>query len=102
VSSTHGEQQVARRAYLRIARFFASLRAKAEQLDAVQRWYRILARHCENICAAPDPACAPAAGLTPPATVANRDANCRRAWSQLPDLGLKATGWPIKSACREV
>ncbi len=26
----------------RIARFFASLRAKAEQLDAVQRWYRIL------------------------------------------------------------
>src|SRR6516164_6214561 len=42
VSSTHGEQQVARRAYLRIARFFASLREKAEQLDAVQRWYRIL------------------------------------------------------------
>jgi hypothetical protein len=42
VSSTHGEQQVARRAYLRIARFFASLRAKAEQLDAVQRWYLIL------------------------------------------------------------
>jgi hypothetical protein len=41
-SSTHGEQQVARRAYLRIARFFASLRAKAEQLDAVERWYRIL------------------------------------------------------------
>ena len=35
-------RQVARRAYLRIARFFASLRAKAEQLDAVQRWYRIL------------------------------------------------------------
>jgi hypothetical protein len=29
-------------AYLRIARFFAGLRAKAEQLDAVQRWYRIL------------------------------------------------------------
>ena len=42
VSSTHGEQQTARRAYLRIARFFAGLRAKAEQLDAVQRWYRIL------------------------------------------------------------
>jgi len=42
VSSTHGEQQTARQAYLRIARFFASLRAKAEQLDAVQRWYRIL------------------------------------------------------------
>ncbi len=28
--------------FLRIARFFAGLRAKAEQLDAVQRWYRIL------------------------------------------------------------
>ena len=42
VSSTHGEQQAARRAYLRIARFFARLREKAEQLDAVQRWYRIL------------------------------------------------------------
>ena len=38
----HGEQQTARRAYLRIARFFAGLREKAEQLDAVQRWYRIL------------------------------------------------------------
>src|SRR5262249_50265987 len=42
VSSTHGEQQAARRAYLRIARFFDGLRAKAEQLDTVQRWYRIL------------------------------------------------------------
>ena len=42
MSSTHGEQQTARRAYLRIARFFAGLREKAEQLDAVQRWYRIL------------------------------------------------------------
>jgi hypothetical protein len=42
VSSTHGEQQAARRAYVRIAQFFAQLRVKAEQLDAVQRWYRIL------------------------------------------------------------
>src|SRR5215472_10069769 len=42
VSSTHGEQQAARRAYVRIAQFFAQLREKAEQLDAVQRWYRIL------------------------------------------------------------
>ena len=42
MSSTHGEQQAARRAYLRIARFFARLRERAEQLDAVQRWYRIL------------------------------------------------------------
>src|SRR6266699_3947976 len=37
---------------------------------------------------ATDPARTPTAGLTPPATVANWDANCRRAWSQLPDLGL--------------
>ena len=42
VSSTHGEHQAAQRAYLRIARFFARLREKAEQLDALQRWYRIL------------------------------------------------------------
>jgi hypothetical protein len=42
VSSMHGEQQTARRAYVRIARFFAELRAKAEQLDPVRRWYRIL------------------------------------------------------------
>ena len=35
-------QQAARRAYVRIAQFFAGLREKAEQLDAVQRWYRIL------------------------------------------------------------
>ena len=42
VSSTHGEQHKARRAYLRIASFFAALRKKAEQLDPVQRWYHIL------------------------------------------------------------
>jgi hypothetical protein len=42
VSSTHGEQHKARRAYLRIASFFAGLRKKAEQLDPVQRWYHIL------------------------------------------------------------
>src|SRR5438309_5626487 len=42
ISSTHGEQQKARRAYLRIADFLAQLRQTAEQLDPVQRWYRIL------------------------------------------------------------
>jgi hypothetical protein len=47
VSSTHGEQQAARRAYVRIAQFFAQLREKAEQLDTVQRWYRILS---EALC----------------------------------------------------
>src|SRR5947199_119644 len=42
ISSTHGEQHKARRAYLRIAGFLAQLRQTAEQLDPVQRWYRIL------------------------------------------------------------
>jgi Transposase DDE domain group 1 len=42
ISSTHGEQHKARRAYLRIARFLAQLRQTAEQLDPVQRWHRIL------------------------------------------------------------
>ena len=42
VSSAHGEQHLARRAYLRIAGFMARLRQSAEQLDALGRWYRIL------------------------------------------------------------
>src|SRR5262249_30014791 len=36
---------------------------------------------------ATNPASTPAARLTPPAVVANWDANRRRAWRQLPDLG---------------
>jgi Transposase DDE domain group 1 len=42
VSSTHGMQHKARRAYVRIAGFLAELRKTAEQLDTLQRWYRIL------------------------------------------------------------
>ncbi len=42
VSSVHGKQKWARRAYIRIARFLSELRESAEQLDPVQRWYRIL------------------------------------------------------------
>jgi hypothetical protein len=42
VSSTHASQRRARRAYVRIARFPTELRQSAEQLDALQRWYRIL------------------------------------------------------------
>jgi len=42
VSSAHGEQRTARRAYVRVAKFFAWLRRCAEQLDAVQRWHVIL------------------------------------------------------------
>jgi len=42
ISSTRGEQHKARHAYLRIAAFLASSRQTTEQLDPVQRWYRIL------------------------------------------------------------
>ena len=42
ITSTHAEQHKARRAYLRIAGFLTRLRETAEQLDPVQRWYRIL------------------------------------------------------------
>ena len=89
VSSTHGEQQAARRAYLRIARFFASLREKS---GAVGRTATLVS-HPERGTAkismrpTPDPARTPAARLTPPAMVANRGANCRRPWGQLPHLG---------------
>jgi hypothetical protein len=42
ISSTHGMQHKAREAYARIAGFLAGLRQTAEQLDPLQRWYRIL------------------------------------------------------------
>jgi Transposase DDE domain group 1 len=42
ISSMHGARDVARQAYLRIAGFLERLRNSAEQLDPLQRWYRIL------------------------------------------------------------
>ena len=42
ISSMHGARDAARRAYLRIAGFLERLRKSAEQLDPLQRWYRIL------------------------------------------------------------
>lgn len=42
VSSTHGARDKARHAYRRISGFLATLRKTAEQLDPLQRWYRIL------------------------------------------------------------
>jgi hypothetical protein len=42
VTSTHGECDRARKAFTRIAAFFAELRNTAEQLAPVDRWYRIL------------------------------------------------------------
>jgi hypothetical protein len=42
ISSTHGRRDKARRAYVRIAGFLAELRENAEQLDPLEKWYRIL------------------------------------------------------------
>src|SRR5271168_3001632 len=42
ISSAHGMRDQARQAYLRIAGFLTWLRKSAEQLDPLQRWYRIL------------------------------------------------------------
>ena len=42
ISSTHAMQHKARKAYVRIAGFLARLRKTAEQLDRLERWYRIL------------------------------------------------------------
>jgi hypothetical protein len=44
ITSTHGNHQRARRALTRIATFFTELRKTAEQLSAVERWYRILSQ----------------------------------------------------------
>jgi hypothetical protein len=64
LSSTHGDQHKARRAYLRIAAFLARLRETAEQLDPVQRWYRILSealkRYLKGRQLDPPPRLAPA------------------------------------------
>jgi hypothetical protein len=42
ISSTHGMRDRARRAYVRIAGFLTELRENAEQLDPLEKWYRIL------------------------------------------------------------
>jgi hypothetical protein len=42
ISSTHGMRDKARAAYVRIAGFLARLRENAEQLDPLEKWYRIL------------------------------------------------------------
>jgi hypothetical protein len=42
ISSTHGMRDKARLAYVRIAGFLAGLRENAEQLDPLEKWYRIL------------------------------------------------------------
>ena len=44
ITSSHGDHEHARAALTRIASFFATLRKTAEQLTALQRWYRILSQ----------------------------------------------------------
>jgi hypothetical protein len=44
ISSTHGLREKVRRAYVRIAGFLAGLRENAEQLDPMEKWYRILSK----------------------------------------------------------
>jgi Ribosomal protein L7/L12 dimerisation domain len=44
ITSSHGDQNRARRALTRIAAFFSELRKTAEQLTALERWYRILSQ----------------------------------------------------------
>lgn len=44
ITSPHGKHRQARRALARIAAFFATLRQTAEQLTAIERWYRILSQ----------------------------------------------------------
>lgn len=42
ISSPHGMRDKARRAYVRIAGFLTEPQKTAEQLDRLERWYRIL------------------------------------------------------------
>jgi hypothetical protein len=42
ITSSHGDHHRARKAFTRIAGFFATLRKTAEQLSPLERWYRIL------------------------------------------------------------
>ena len=44
ITSSHGEHHRARQALTRIAGFFSELRKTAEQLTALERWYRILSQ----------------------------------------------------------
>jgi hypothetical protein len=44
ITSSHGEHTRAREALTRIAGFFTQLRKTAEQLTALERWYRILSQ----------------------------------------------------------
>jgi Transposase DDE domain len=48
ITSSYGEHHRARAALTRIAGFFTQLRQTAEQLSALERWYRILSQALKN------------------------------------------------------
>jgi Transposase DDE domain group 1 len=48
ISSTHGMRDKARRAYIRIAGFLADLRENAEQLEPLEKCYRILSEALQH------------------------------------------------------
>jgi Transposase DDE domain len=48
ISSTHGMPDKARRVHIRIAGFLADLRENAEQLDPLEKWYRILSEALQH------------------------------------------------------
>lgn len=49
ISSTHARRDETRMAYARLAGFLARLRQNAEQLDPLQRWYRILSEALRHV-----------------------------------------------------
>ena len=74
ISSTHAARDKARDAYRRIAGFLAALRKNAEQLDSLQRWYRILSEALRHFLKGRqlqprlrlNPACTPISGCIEP------------------------------------
>ena len=93
LSSTHGMQHKARRAYIRIAGFLAELRKTAEQLDTLQRWYRILSdalRYFLKGRQLEPPRRLNLAWPLPPVVIHCRSSVER---GQLPDLGSRVIPW---------
>ena len=52
ISSAHGERHKARRAYVRVAGFFARLRQTAEQMDRCSAGIAFSVKHCVGSCMA--------------------------------------------------
>ena len=88
LSGTARRPHKARRAYLRIAGFLARLRETAEQLNPVQRWYRILSEALKRYLKGRQLICRPASHwLELLAPVVWQRPIRSRFQRQLPDLG---------------